>query len=199
VKIEPVTLEGAHVRLELPNEKHIDDLLVGSQFDEIWEFLPFGPFRTRDEWRTLIERGRTSSQLGKNLWFTIVRRADECAVGMTGYNYIFHADRAVEIGGTWLTPSVWRTAINTESKYLMLCNAFENLGCIRVQFKCDARNLRSQRAIERLGAVQEAVLRKHMLTRGGYQRDSLVYSILDTEWQAVKLRLKGFLDQAHVE
>ncbi|MBI5301226.1 MAG: GNAT family N-acetyltransferase [Chloroflexi bacterium] len=199
MNIQPLTLTGAHVRLEPPDGKHIDDLLGASQFDEIWEFLPFGPFHTQDEWRTLIERGRASSQQGKNLWFTVVRRADARAVGITGYNYVFHADCAVEIGGTWLTPAVWRTAINTESKYLMLGNAFENLGCIRVQLKCDARNLRSQRAIERLGAIKEAVLRKHMITRGGYQRDSIVYSIIDTEWQSVKSQLKGFLDQAHAD
>ncbi len=126
-----------------------------------------------------------------------MRRVDERAVGATGYNQIFHADCAVEIGGTWLHPSVWRTAINTECKYLMLRHAFESLGCTRVQLKTDARNLRSQRAIERLGAVKEAVLRKHMITRGGFVRDSFVYSILDREWHAVKSRLEGFLNRPY--
>jgi len=88
-----------------------------------------------------------------------------------------------------LTPSVWRTAINTECKYLFLRHAFESLGCVRVQLKTDAHNVRSQRAIERLGAVKEGVLRKHMLTRDGFQRDTVMYSIVDTEWRGVKERL----------
>ena len=123
----------------------------------------------------------------------IVRRSDERAIGMTAYLDIHPKDRWLEIGGTWLTPEVQRTAINTECKYLLLRHAFETLGCVRVQLKTDARNLRSQRAIERVGAVKEGVLRKQMLTRGGFQRDTVVYSIIDSEWQKVKARLEGFL------
>jgi RimJ/RimL family protein N-acetyltransferase len=195
MNISPTILTGAHVRLEPGAEKHLADLLVASQHAEIWEYLPFGPFNSIDEWRTLIEKGHLAIQEGRRLWFVIVRRSDERAVGMTGYNHIFHADRCVEIGGTWLDPNVWRTAINTESKFLLLRYAFETLGCIRVQLRSDARNLRSQRAIERLGATKEAVLRKETITRGDYQRDSVMYSILDTEWQTVKNRLEGFLNR----
>ncbi|MBI5653492.1 MAG: GNAT family N-acetyltransferase [Chloroflexi bacterium] len=195
MNIQPITLTGAHVRLEPGAEKHLADLLAASQHDEIWEYLPFGPFNTIDEWRTLVAGGHIAIQEGRRLWFVIVRCTDDRAVGMTGYNHISHPDCCVEIGGTWLNPSVWRTAINTESKYLLLRHAFENPGCIRVQLRTDARNLRSQRAIERLGATKEAVMRKQMITRGGYQRDSIMYSILDTEWQAVKNRLEGFLNR----
>ena len=127
--------------------------------------------------------------------FVIVRRSDERAVGMTAYLDIHSRDRWLEIGGTWLTPEMWRTPINTECKYLLLRHAFETLGCVRVQLKTDGRNVQSQRAIERLGAVKEGVLRKHMLTRGGYQRDTVMYSIVDMEWHAVKERLEGFLKQ----
>lgn len=133
----------------------------------------------------------------RSLWFAIIRRTDEHVIGATGYNQIFQADCAVEVGGTWLHPSAWRTPVNTECKYLMLGHAFETLGCHRVQLKTDARNIRSQRAIERLGAVREAVLRKQMITRGGFVRDSFVYSILDTEWRAVKTRLEGFLNREY--
>ncbi len=192
MNISPVTLEGKWVRLEPPNENHIPDLLIASEPEEIWTYLPFGPFKTFEEWRVLIERGRSSLH---SLWFTMVRRNDGRAIGQTGYNQIFLKDNGLEIGGTWLNPECWRTPINTECKYLMLRHAFETLGCIRVQLKSDLRNVRSQSAIERLGATKEAVLRKHMITRGGYQRDSVVYSILDTEWQAVKSRLEGFLNR----
>ena len=189
----PITLTGTHVRLEPPAEKHLADLLAASQHDEIWEYLPFGPYRMIDEWRAAIQRWREQAGQGSSMSFVIVRRSDERAVGMTAYLDIQPKNRALEIGGTWLAPEVQRTAINTECKYLLLRHAFETLGCVRVQLKTDARNLRSQRAIERLGAVKEGVLRKHMLTRGGYQRDTVIYSIVDSEWRSVKERLEGFL------
>jgi RimJ/RimL family protein N-acetyltransferase len=121
MNISPTTLTGTHVRLEPPAEKHLADLLAASQHAEIWEYLPFGPYKTIDEWR---------------------------AVGMTAYLDIHSKDRWLEIGGTWLMPEVWRTSINTECKYLLLRHAFETLGCVRVQLKTDGRNIRSQRAIE---------------------------------------------------
>ncbi len=197
MNILPITLEGKFVRLEPQSEKHITGYLAASEPEEIWTYLPFGPFKSVEEWRKMLEWSDSQPLPRKSLWFAIIRRADERVVGATGYNQIFHADCAVEIGGTWLHPSVWRTAINTECKYLMLRHAFELLGCTRVQLKTDARNLRSQRAIERLGAVKEAVLRKHMITRGGFVRDSFVYSILDREWHAVKSRLEGFLNRPY--
>jgi RimJ/RimL family protein N-acetyltransferase len=100
------------------------------------------------------------------------------------------ADRGLEIGGTWYGAAYQRTAVNTECKYLLLKHAFEALGCIRVQLKTDSRNERSQRAIERLGAVKEGVLRNHMLLADGHIRHSVMYSILDSEWPAVKARLE---------
>jgi len=196
MNITPLTLTGTLVRLEPPAEKHLADLLAASQRDEIWVYLPFGPYRTIDEWRAAIQRWREQAGQGSSTSFVIVRRSDERAIGMTAYLDIQPKNRALEIGGTWLTPEVQRTAINTECKYLLLRHAFETLGCVRVQLKTDARNLRSQRAIERLGAVKEGVLRKHVLTRGGYQRDAVMYSIVDSEWHAVKERLEGFLKRS---
>ena len=193
MNVTPLTLTGTLVRLEPPAERHLADLLAASRYDEIWEYLPFGPYRTIDEWRAAIQRWREQAEQGSSTSFVIVRRSDERAVGMTAYLDIQPKNRALEIGGTWLTPEVQRTAINTECKYLLLRHAFETLGCVRVQLKTDVRNVRSQRAIERLGAVKEGVLRKQMLTRGGYQRDTVMYSIVDSEWYAVKERLEGFL------
>ena len=194
MNILPLTLTGAHVRLELPAEKHLADLLAASQHAEIWEYLPFGPYNTLDEWRAAIQRWREQAEQGSNMSFVIVRRSGERVVGLTAYLDIHPKDRWLEIGGTWLMPEAQRTPINTECKYLLLRHAFETLGCVRVQLKTDGRNVRSQHAIERLGAVKEGVLRKHMLTRGGYQRDTVMYSIVDTEWQSVKARLEGFLN-----
>jgi RimJ/RimL family protein N-acetyltransferase len=102
-------------------------------------------------------------------------------------------DRGLEIGSTWLTPAVWRTAVNTECKLLLLRHAFETLGCIRVQIKTDALNKRSRRAIERLGAQFEGILRQHMVVRDGRYRDTAMYSIIDTEWPAVKAKLAASL------
>ena len=98
-------------------------------------------------------------------------------------------DHALEIGGTWYAPSYQHTAVNTESKLLLLAHAFEVLGCIRVQFKTDSRNIRSQEALERIGAVREGVLRNHMILHDGYIRDSVYYSIIASEWPGVKEHL----------
>src|SRR5262249_54931679 len=112
------------------------------------------------------------------------------AVGGTTYMNISRRDRGLEIGSTWLGKPWQRTGINTEAKYLLLRHAFEVLGAVRVQLKTDGRNMPSQAAIERLGAVREGVLRKHMLVRDGFIRDTVMYSIIAEEWPAVKLRLE---------
>jgi N-acetyltransferase len=189
----PETLEGTLIRLEPLAFKHEDGLLAAAQPVEIWEYIGTAPGQTREEMHAWILKALDQIKTGERVWFVIVRQSDECVLGATSYMDIHRKDRALEIGGTWLNPVVWRTPINTECKYLLLRHAFENLGCLRVQLKTDARNVRSQRAIERLGAVKEGVLRKHMLARDGYQRDSVMYSIIDTEWPAVKVRLEGFL------
>jgi RimJ/RimL family protein N-acetyltransferase len=193
--IQPVTLEGFYVRLEPLGLAHEDDLLSTAQPDEIWELLPFNPRQTRGAMHAWLLEAAKEMEAGSKIWFAIIRRLDSRAVGVTSYMDIRPQDRGLEIGGTWLTPEVWRTAVNTECKYLLLRHAFERLGCIRVQLKTDSRNVRSQRAIERLGAVKEGVLRKQMVIRDGYERDTVMYSIVDSEWPAVKRRLEGFLSR----
>jgi len=191
--ISAVTLEGTHVRLVPPDLKYVDDLFEAAQPNEIWDFIATSPGQTREEMLAWMNEAINETQTGSRIWFIIVRKSDNRAIGATSYMDIHRRDRGLEIGGTWLTPEVWRTPINTECKYLLLRHAFENLGCLRVQLKTDGRNVRSQKAIERLGAVKEGVLRKHMITRTGYIRDTVMYSIIDTEWQMVKARLEGFL------
>jgi len=193
MNILPLTLVGQHVCLVPPDLKYVDDLVQAAQPNEIWEFIATAPGQSRAEMQAWINQAIAETQNGTRIWFIIIRKSDNRAIGATSFMDIHRQDRNLEIGGTWITTSAWRTPINTECKYLLLKHAFETLGCVRVQLKTDARNIRSQRAIERLGAVKEGVLRKHMLTRTGYIRDTVMYSIIDTEWQAVKARLEEFL------
>ncbi|MBI3537379.1 MAG: GNAT family N-acetyltransferase [Chloroflexi bacterium] len=201
MNFSPITLESTYVRVEPLAQKHCDDLFLASQYSEIWELMITPAPKTRDEMRTWIEISLEQVAAGTHVWFAIVQRADNRAVGVTSYMSIARADRGLEIGGTWLTPSTWRTAINTECKYLLLRHAFEELRCIRVQLKTDERNLRSQRAIERLGAVKEGVLRKYQISQNNFPRNTVMYSIVDSEWSAVKKKLESFLNkpQNHTE
>ncbi len=189
----PTILEGTPVRPAPRALTPADDVGAGAPDPEIWKLLISAPIQTLEEMRAWIEKAEKQTAAGTQVWFAAIRRADNRAVGVTSYLNISHADRGLEIGGTWLSSDVWRTAVNTECKYLLLRHAFETLGCIRVQLKTDERNVRSQRAIERLGAVREGVLRKYQVTHSGYQRNTVMYSILDTEWLAVKQRLEEFL------
>lgn len=193
INVSAVTLIGQYVRLVPPDLKYVDDLVEAAQPNEIWEFIATAPGQSREEMQAWMHQAIEETRNGTRIWFIIIRKSDERAIGATSFMDIHPKDRGLEIGGTWLTTSAWRTPINTECKYLLLKHAFETLRCIRVQLKTDARNIRSQRAIERLGAVKEGVLRKHMITRTGYVRDTVMYSIIDTEWQMVKKRLEEFL------
>jgi RimJ/RimL family protein N-acetyltransferase len=190
MNITPVTLDGTHIRLVPPDYQYENDLLAAAQPNEIWDFIATVPGQTQAEMHAWLGEAMQETQNGSRIWFIIVRQSDNRAIGATSYMDIHPRNRGLEIGGTWLTPSVWRTPINTECKYLLLRHAFENLGCSRVQLKTDARNVRSQKAIERLGAVKEGVLRKQMITRTGFIRDTMMYSIIDTEWAGVKARLE---------
>ncbi len=191
--IEPVTLAGRWVRLEPLAESHAEDLFAAGQSPEVWAYLWRGPLTSIDDAREWIQGALRDAADGSQLPFAIVNLETGRAVGSTRYLDIARADRRLEIGWTWLGQDFWRTPLNTECKYLLLRHAFETLGCLRVQLKTDSRNTRSQRAIERLGAVKEGVLRKHMILKlkDNYQRDTVMYSILDAEWPAVKARLEA--------
>ena len=186
----PVVLTGAGVRLEPLAAGHAADLLRAAADPEIWRYLPTAHPTTLEAMTAFITAARDGMARGE-LPFAVIQLSSGQAVGSTRYLEIRPADRAIEIGWTWYAREVQRTALNSECKYLLLRHAFETLGALRVQFKTDARNLRSQRAIERLGAVKEGVLRKQRIMHDGHQRDSVYYSILDEEWPAVR----AFLEQ----
>ncbi|MEK7784147.1 MAG: GNAT family N-acetyltransferase, partial [Chloroflexota bacterium] len=175
--VKPVTLVGRWTRLEPLTESHDEDLFAVGQLPEIWAYLWRGPLTSVDDTRQWIQGALRDAADGSQLPFAIVNSETGRAVGSTRYLDIARADRRLEIGWTWLGQDFWLTPLNTDCKYLLLRHAFEMLGCLRVQLKTDSRNTRSQRAIERLGAVKEGVLRKHMILRlkEDYQRDTVMY------------------------
>jgi RimJ/RimL family protein N-acetyltransferase len=140
--------------------------------------------------RAYIEKALDEQARGTALPFATIEKSSGKAIGSTRYANIDGANRRLEIGWTWITPRWQRTAVNTEAKYLMLRHAFEHLGCLRVEFKTDVLNERSRNAILRLGAKQEGIFRKHVITSTGRIRDSIYFSILDTEWPEVKAGLE---------
>lgn len=194
MEIQPIILAGRLVRLEPLTLGHIPQLAAAGCDPEIWKFMLYGEMRTEADIRHWVEDLLQRQQRGTDLPFAVIHLLSGRAVGATRYINITPEHRSLEIGGTWYGREFQRTGVNTEAKYLLLRHAFEVLGCVRVQFKTDLRNERSQRAIERLGAVREGVLRKHMILPDGRLRDSVYYSILDDEWSYVKARLEAFLE-----
>ena len=188
--ITPVTLTGKFVRLEPMTEAHVPALAEIGVGQEFWHFMLYGEMQTEADMRHWVLDILSRSG---DVPFVAVHLASGRVAGATRYLNVSPKDRGLEIGGTWYGLDYQRTAVNTECKYLLLKHAFETLGAIRVQLKTDARNLRSQKAIERIGAVKEGVLRNHMILPDGYIRDSVFYSILDSEWEGVKARLERIL------
>lgn len=189
---QPVTLAGRLVELQPFVPEHAAGLFEAAQDDEVWVFIPWPKPAVLADMAAFVDESRARMTAGTEIPFAIIERESGKPVGQISYIDIAPADGHIEIG-TWLAREVWRSGINTECKYLLLRHAFETLGCIRVQMKTDVRNERSQRAIERLGAVREAVLRKSQVIKDGYVRSSIVYSILDDEWPAVKTNLEAKL------
>jgi RimJ/RimL family protein N-acetyltransferase len=186
--IEPVTLRGEHVALEPAAARHDADLLRAAQDDLVWAWLPWARPATEDDVARLV-----ASQQRIGHVFAQVDTRSGRAVGFTTYRDIDEEHRTLEIGGTWLGRPWWRTAINTEAKLLLIGHAFETLGANRVALKTDIRNERSQAAIARLGAVREGVLRHQYVRRDGTLRDSVMYSIIPSEWPTVKANLQARL------
>lgn len=191
MNVTPVILEGRVVRLEPLRLEHAEQLYAVSQEPTIWRYMPYPQPATMQDMEHWIRIALHAQDEGKELPFATVERETGRVVGSTRYLNIMPNDRGLEIGATWLTGTARRTGTNTECKYLLLGHAFETLGAIRVQFKTDSRNETSWRAIERLGAVKEGVLRNHMVMPDGYYRHSVYYSIIDSEWPTIKARLES--------
>jgi RimJ/RimL family protein N-acetyltransferase len=190
--LEPVTLRGEHARLEPLSQAHHDGLVEAVEDGELWNL-----------WYTLVPRPENMAKeidrrlglqaAGSMLPFTVFE-ADGRAAGMTTYMNVDAANRRLEIGSTWYAKRVQRTALNTQCKLLLLAHAFERLECIAVEFRTHFFNHQSRRGIERLGAKQDGILRSHQIAPNGTLRDTVVYSIIASEWPTVKAHLNYQLD-----
>ena len=185
------TLEGRLVRLEPLERGHAEGLWAASRDPQTWQWLSVVQPATRAEFDAWL--GTALEAAGAGTEIPLVTLVDERIAGSTRFLALRPEHRSVEIGWTWLHPSAWGTGANVEAKLLMLRHAFEAWGCRRVELKTDAQNVRSRGAMEALGATFEGVHRKHMLVRGGENRDSAWYSILDDEWPEVRERLSARL------
>ena len=193
-----VSLIGAHVRLEPLSLAHAEGLLPHALEPEIWLYIPYGNINTLEKLQNMISGLLRKQETGSDLCYTVFHQASNQPIGMTRYISVDRGNYGVEIGGTWYGKDYRRSAVNTEAKYLLLRHAFEVFACQRVQIQSDVRNERSQRAIERLGAVREGIMRKNKRMPDGHQRNSIMYSIIDDEWPAIKTKLEGWLQKSQL-
>ncbi len=187
--LQPVTLTGDLVTLEPLHPGHHDALVAAASDGRLWE-LWYTSVPTPETMRADVERKLAEQAAGSRLPFVVRRNADGAVVGATTYLDVDLAVPRLEIGSTWTALSAQRTGVNTESKLLLLTHAFEVLGCTVVEFRTHWHNRQSREAIARLGAKQDGVLRSHQRLADGTLRDTVVFSILDTEWPAVRTGLR---------
>lgn len=185
--LEKVALDGKSVRLEPLEERHREAIRPAAQHPEIFTVTTsaLGPL-----YDPYIDNALKRSDGVRELAFAVLLKADNRYVGMTRYLNIEEAHRKLEIGSTWYEPSVWASPVNPECKLLLMRHAFETLRFHRVEYKTDVRNARSRAAILKLGASQEGILRKHMVMADGHVRDSVYFSVIDTDWPAAKAGLE---------
>jgi len=189
--VTPVTLEGSVVRLEPIRRDHAELFwrVAKDDLDNIFQWIPY-QMKTYEDFKLLIQKALAEQERGESIVFATVERNSGQVIGSTRFMNIDRPNRRVEIGSTWIAPAWQRTVVNTEAKYLMLRHAFEVWGCFRVELKTDALNQKSRNAILRIGAKEEGTLRRHVITWTGRVRDSVYFSILDSEWAEVKTKLE---------
>lgn len=192
--VVPCTLAGRHVRLEPLTTGHAEALWAVGQDPELWRFT-ITRVDSPEAMRNYVATALAEQEAGVALPFATLEASSGRVIGSTRFHTISPEDRRVEIGWTWLGRPWQRTAANTEAKYLMLRQAFEGWGCVRVELKTSRTNERSRAAIRRIGGVEEGILRRHRRNPDGTWRDTVYYSILDDEWPAVKQRLESRLDR----
>lgn len=189
MEIRPVTLEGRYVRLEPLSMAHLSGLCSVGLDPELWRWTPF-VVRTPEEMRNYVENALQAQHRGAALPFTVIELSSGSIIGSSRYMNIEKEHLRLEIGSTWYGRQWQRTPVNTEAKYLMLKHAFEELGCIRVEFKTDSLNVPSRNALLRIGAQQEGTFRNHMLTYSGRIRHTVYFSIINSDWPLVESQLK---------
>lgn len=196
VSIEPGQLEGSVIKLVPMKEEHKQELAKVLNNPLIWEYT-WRKITTAEQVEQLIEAALVNREHGSDIPFVIIEQSTGKIAGTTRIMHLDRTHRNAEVGCTWISPDYWRTAVNTESKALLLRYCFEELGLIRVNFSIISNNLRSQRAIERVGAVREGLLRNHRITSDGAVLDNALYSIIDSEWPAVKANLQYLLNEKY--
>ncbi len=194
MEVKPVTLDGERVRMEPMSAEHLDALALAGGFDELWRWTAVNAAK-REDMKSYIDAALADAAKGVALPFVTIDKPSGGVIGSSRFGNIDPANRKTEIGWTWITPAFQRTHVNSEAKLLMMTHAFEVWECVRVELKTDVLNQKSRNAMLRLGLVEEGVLRRNILTQGGRYRDSVYYSVLDTEWPAMKERLRGFLSR----
>jgi RimJ/RimL family protein N-acetyltransferase len=190
----PTLLEGKLVRLLPLEEKHFDELHAAASDKKIWEFYT-GDWSVRETFNRVYYGSLKQRDKGSEYPFVIVLKSSGKIIGSTRFLDIVTYDKRLEIGGTWMMPGYWATAINPDCKLALLKFCFETLHAKRVQLKTQHDNIRSRKAIEKIGGVYEGVIRKHMLKDDGTYRSSAYFSILDDEWPEVKPKLEMFLER----
>jgi RimJ/RimL family protein N-acetyltransferase len=186
--LAPVTLQGPHAVLEPLQPAHLQDLIEAANDGELWN-LWYTSVPRPEAMHAEIERRLGLKAQGSMLPFAVIEPKSRKAVGMTTYMHVDAVNKRVEIGSTWYRRAVQRTALNTQCKLLLLQHAFERLDCIAVEFRTHFLNQRSRRAIERVGAKLDGILRQHQRAADGSLRDTCVYSIIASEWPAVRANL----------
>jgi RimJ/RimL family protein N-acetyltransferase len=188
MQIQPITLEGQFIRLEPLSMAHHTALCEVGLDEALWRWTT-NLVRTPEDMRLYIEEALAAQAAGTALPFATIERSSGRAIGSTRFGNIDHAHRRLEIGWTWLGVNWQRTAANTEAKLLMLRHTFHTWGCYRAEFKTDSLNETSRRALLRIGAKEEGILRNHMITYSGRLRHSVYFSIIDSEWPGVEAEL----------
>lgn len=190
----PLTLEGSIVRLEPIRQEHAELFWETAKdaLDDIFHWIPYR-MKSKEDFGDVVDKALGEQERCESVVFATVERDSRRVIGSTRFMNIDRANRRVEIGSTWIAPAWQRSAVNTEAKYLMLRHAFEVWKCFRVELKTDALNQKSRNAILRIGAIEEGTLRRHVITWTGRVRDSVYFSILDSEWPEVKARLEKML------
>ncbi|HEV3462259.1 MAG TPA: GNAT family protein [Candidatus Dormibacteraeota bacterium] len=185
----PITLTGVHIRLEPMRPSHARALLTAGRDEAIWSWMPARPVNL-EQMERVLEKAMEAESQGREYPFVVVRREDNRVIGSTRYLDVQEADRNVEIGWTWYTPDVWGGVVNPEAKYLLMRHAFDDWRAVRVALKTDIKNLHSQAAIKKLGARYEGTLRNQRIRLDGSYRDTVIFSVIESEWPQVKSRLE---------
>lgn len=185
-----VPLEGRWIALEPLAPAHAEGLRKAAAEPEIWPYMFYDAAHVFGTW---FEAAEKAVAAGREAHFVVRWRADGRLVGSSRYLNLAPEHKRLEIGHTWYAPEFWGGPVNPECKLLMMGHAFEDLGVNRVEFRCDARNSRSRAALHKLGAIEEGTLRRHMVVRDGYVRDTVQFAVIDRDWPGVKARLESRL------